>query len=44
VTAELLASESRIICGGRAGGLRTSLHAYSDGDDVDRLVKALGRL
>jgi selenocysteine lyase/cysteine desulfurase len=37
-------SESRIICGGRAGGLRISLHAYNDGDDVDRLVEALGRL
>lgn len=44
VTAERLASESRIICGGRAGGLRISLHAYNDGDDVDRLVEALGRL
>ena len=44
VTAERLASESRIICGGRAGGLRISLHAYNDGDDVDRLVEALRRL
>jgi selenocysteine lyase/cysteine desulfurase len=44
VTAERLASESRIICGGRAGGLRISLHAYNDGDDIDRLVEALGRL
>jgi cysteine desulfurase / selenocysteine lyase len=44
VTAERLASESRIICGGRAGGLRISLHAYNDGDDVDSLVEALGRL
>jgi selenocysteine lyase/cysteine desulfurase len=44
VTAGRLASESRIICGGRAGGLRISLHAYNDGDDVDRLVEALGRL
>ena len=43
VTAERLASESRIICGGRAGGLRISLHAYNDGDDVDRLVEALRR-
>lgn len=41
VTAERLASESRIICGGRVGGLRISLHAYNDGDDVDRLVQAL---
>jgi cysteine desulfurase / selenocysteine lyase len=41
VTAERLASESRIICGGRAGGLRISLHAYNDGGDIDRLVEAL---
>jgi cysteine desulfurase / selenocysteine lyase len=44
VTAERLASESRIICGGRAGGLRISLHAYNDGGDIDRLVEALRRL
>ena len=44
VTAGRLASESRIICGGRAGGLRISLHAYNDSDDVDRLVEALGHL
>jgi selenocysteine lyase/cysteine desulfurase len=44
VTAERLASESRVICGGRAGGLRISLHAYNEGDDVDRLVEGLGRL
>jgi len=44
VTAERLASESGIVCGGRAGGLRISLHAYNDRDDVDRLVEALGRL
>ena len=44
VTADRLASESRIICGGRAGGLRISLHAYNDGDDVDRLAEALRRL
>jgi selenocysteine lyase/cysteine desulfurase len=43
-TAGRLASESGIICGGRAGGLRISLHAYNDGDDVDQLVEALGRL
>jgi cysteine desulfurase / selenocysteine lyase len=43
VTAERLASESRIICGRRAGGLRISLHAYNDGEDVDRLVEALRR-
>ena len=44
VTAERLASGSRIVCGGRAGGLRISLHAYNDGGDVDRLVEALRRL
>jgi cysteine desulfurase / selenocysteine lyase len=44
VTAERLASEARIVCGRRAGGLRISLHAYNDGDDVDRLVEALRRL
>jgi cysteine desulfurase / selenocysteine lyase len=44
VTAERLASESRIICGRRAGGLRISLHAYNDGDDVDRFAEALRRL
>jgi selenocysteine lyase/cysteine desulfurase len=44
VTAKRLASESRIICGSRAGGLRISLHAYNDGDDADRLVQALRRL
>ena len=43
-TAERLASEARIICGRRADGLRISLHAYNDGDDVDRLVEALRRL
>lgn len=44
VTAERLASEYRIICGRRVGGLRISLHAYNDGDDIDRLVEALRRL
>ena len=44
VTAERLASEARIVCGRRAGGLRISLHAYNDSDDVDRLVEALRRL
>jgi cysteine desulfurase/selenocysteine lyase len=44
VTAERLASEARIICGRRAGGLRISLHAYNEGEDVDRLVEALRRL
>jgi selenocysteine lyase/cysteine desulfurase len=44
VTAKRLASESRITCSGRAGGLRISLHAYNDADDADRLVQALRRL
>ena len=42
-TAERLASESGIICGGRGGGLRVSLHVYNDDDDVDQLVDALAR-
>ena len=41
VTAERLASEARIVCGGRGGGLRISLHVYNDDGDVDRLVEAL---
>jgi cysteine desulfurase / selenocysteine lyase len=40
-TAARLASEHRIVCGGRAGGLRISLHAYNDEADVDRLAEAL---
>ena len=44
VTAERLASEFGIVCGGRGGGLRFSLHVYNDGDDLDRLVEALGAL
>ena len=44
VTAARLASEYRIICGGRGDGLRISLHAYNDEADVDRLAEALGRL
>jgi cysteine desulfurase / selenocysteine lyase len=43
-TAERLASGPRIVCGGRGGGLRISLHVYNDGDDIDRLVGALGAL
>jgi selenocysteine lyase/cysteine desulfurase len=42
VTAARLASEHRIICGGRGDGLRISLHAYNDEADVDRLAEALG--
>jgi selenocysteine lyase/cysteine desulfurase len=44
VAAERLSSDHRIICGGRAGGLRISLHAYNDGEDVDRLVDAMRHL
>jgi selenocysteine lyase/cysteine desulfurase len=44
VTAERLASEARIVSGRRADGLRISLHAYNDSEDVDRLVEALRRL
>jgi selenocysteine lyase/cysteine desulfurase len=44
VVAERLASDHGIICGGRAGGLRISLHAYNDDEDVDRLVEALRHL
>ena len=43
-TAARLASADRIVCGRRADGLRISLHAYNDSDDVDRLVEALKRL
>ncbi len=44
VAAERLASDRRIICGGRGGGLRISLHVYNDDEDVDRLVEAMRRL
>ena len=44
VAAERLASDQRIICGGRGGGLRISLHVYNDDEDVERLVEALRRL
>jgi selenocysteine lyase/cysteine desulfurase len=44
ITAERLASDQRIICGGRGGGLRISFHVYNDDEDVDRLVDALRRL
>jgi cysteine desulfurase/selenocysteine lyase len=44
VTAARLASEHRIICGGRGDGLRISLHAYNDEADVDRLAEALGEM
>jgi cysteine desulfurase / selenocysteine lyase len=40
-TAARLASEHRIICGARGGGLRVSLHVYNDESDLDRLVEAL---
>jgi cysteine desulfurase / selenocysteine lyase len=41
VTAARLAAQHQIICGGRAGGLRVSLHVYNDAGDVDRLAEAL---
>ena len=41
LVADRLVSRHRIVCGGRGGGLRISLHAYNDEDDVDRLVEAL---
>lgn len=44
VVAERLASHHRIICGGRAGGLRISLHVYNDDEDIDRLVEAMRHL
>jgi cysteine desulfurase / selenocysteine lyase len=40
-TAARLATEHRIICGTRGGGLRISLHVYNDETDVDRLAEAL---
>lgn len=39
-----LAEEHGIVCGGRAGGVRVSLHAYNDETDVDRLADALQAL
>ncbi len=44
ITATRLASEHQIICGGRGGGLRISLHVYNDEEDVDRLVDAMRHL
>jgi cysteine desulfurase/selenocysteine lyase len=44
VAAERLASEHRVICASRAGGLRISLHAYNDDEDVDRFVEAMRHL
>ena len=44
VTAERLAFDPGIFCGGRGGGLRISLHVYNDDGDIDRLVEALGRV
>lgn len=41
LAADRLASTHGIVCGGRGGGLRISLHAYNDEDDVDRLVEAM---
>jgi selenocysteine lyase/cysteine desulfurase len=39
--ARRLADEHGVICGGRAGGLRISLHAYNDDVDIDRLTDVL---
>lgn len=44
VTATRLASEHRIICGGRGGGLRISLHLYNDEADLVRFAEALRHL
>lgn len=44
MTGTRLASEHRIICGSRGGGLRISLHVYNDEEDVDRLVDAMRHL
>jgi selenocysteine lyase/cysteine desulfurase len=41
ITAARLASDHRIVCGGRGVGLRISLHAYNDEADVDRLAESL---
>jgi cysteine desulfurase/selenocysteine lyase len=41
ITAARLASDHRIVCGGRGDGLRISLHAYNDEADVDRLAESL---
>jgi cysteine desulfurase/selenocysteine lyase len=41
ITAVRLATEHRIICGTRGGGLRISLHVYNDETDVDRLAEVL---
>ena len=44
LVADRLASRHGVVCGGRGGGLRVSLHAYNDEDDVDRLVEAMRQL
>lgn len=44
LTAERLASDAHIVCGGRGDGLRISLHVYNDGDDVETVAEALRRL
>ena len=41
VTAARLASDHRIVCGGRGDGLRIALHAYNDEADVDRFAGSL---
>jgi len=37
----VLSEEHRIICSGRGGNLRISLHLYNDASDVEALVDAL---
>jgi selenocysteine lyase/cysteine desulfurase len=37
----VLSEEHRIICSGRGGNLRVSLHLYNDASDVEVLVHAL---
>jgi selenocysteine lyase/cysteine desulfurase len=40
----MLADEHRIITSSRGGGIRVSLHAYNDDDDVDALSEALASI
>jgi cysteine desulfurase/selenocysteine lyase len=40
----VLAEEHRIVCSGRGGNLRVSVHLYNDASDIDTLVGALAAL